>query len=314
MNALTDTTLTMGLTETVGMSRKAQRRRVRRRVAADGSARPPPPCYEALMAWRDAARDWLCTLFAFAVPNSAALSALASEQPIVEVGAGTGYWCSLLRRRSVEVHAFDIAPIGRINEYHGAVPPFTTVREGGADVLRRVGVAVKARTLFLCYPPPDTPLAVTCVSSFQGPCVAYVGEFNGDTASPVFEAALRADFTLTECIKLPDFGNTCYSLTLWRRKDFRIGRSPGLLAPLKCAVCFKDCTNLYRCVFCRATAGTFCSERCAKKGSAFHEDEHRIRLCSFHRPLTFDEQYERITAAMPVSKKGKRRRRKPVPQ
>ena len=48
---------------------------------------------------------------AYAVPSDAGLAALANlGLPLIECGAGTGYWASLLRRRGVTVAAFDIAP------------------------------------------------------------------------------------------------------------------------------------------------------------------------------------------------------------
>ena len=39
--------------------------------------------------WRDSVRDWMCHLFAYAVPNTAALDLLASHAPLLELGAGT---------------------------------------------------------------------------------------------------------------------------------------------------------------------------------------------------------------------------------
>lgn len=62
-------------------------------------------------AWRASARVWACHLYAYATPTRAALDALAALGPLVEVGAGTGYWAAALRSRGVEVHAYDVAPL-----------------------------------------------------------------------------------------------------------------------------------------------------------------------------------------------------------
>ena len=86
--------------------------------------------------------------------------------------AGTGYWASLLRERSVDILAFDIIT-GAKNTYHGDAKPFTQVRRGGEEVLS--GLA--GRALLLCYPPPDDPMAERCLELFKGDTVAYIGEF-----------------------------------------------------------------------------------------------------------------------------------------
>jgi hypothetical protein len=59
----------------------------------------------AAQAWRDGVRAWPCRLYAFAAPNEAALCALAALGPLVEVGAGAGYWARLLKMRGAQVGA-----------------------------------------------------------------------------------------------------------------------------------------------------------------------------------------------------------------
>ena len=46
--------------------------------------------------WRDHQREWACRLYAYATPDNATLNFLMKHGPLVEVGAGTGYWASLL--------------------------------------------------------------------------------------------------------------------------------------------------------------------------------------------------------------------------
>lgn len=46
----------------------------------------------------------------FGVPGDQALKLAASAAPLIEVGAGTGYWTALLRARGVDVDAYDVAP------------------------------------------------------------------------------------------------------------------------------------------------------------------------------------------------------------
>jgi hypothetical protein len=88
--------------------------------------------------FRETAREWPCHLYAFAAPNSRALKALAEVSPIIEVGAGVGYWALLLRQAGVAVVATDALPTTKctddnINKYHGKIPPLTEVEEAPAS-------------------------------------------------------------------------------------------------------------------------------------------------------------------------------------
>ena len=102
----------------------------------------PPPCYSVLQTWRDNSRDWLCRLYAFAVPTEAALRKVAAMNlSIIEVGAGTGYWAYLLRAVSKKydnsltvVYPYDVHP-KETNEYHGNVFPYTQVEEVGITAI-----------------------------------------------------------------------------------------------------------------------------------------------------------------------------------
>jgi hypothetical protein len=55
-------------------------------------------------------RAWCVQRYAFAVPTREALETISQYAPIVELGAGTGYWAWLLRRRGVDCVAYDLAP------------------------------------------------------------------------------------------------------------------------------------------------------------------------------------------------------------
>ncbi len=199
-----------------------------------------PVCWPALTMYRDSIRDPPCHLMAYAVPSDEAINLLASlKLPVIECGAGTGYWASLLRAQGVTVAAYDIAPNrtaeqllaaaargGRVhhhhgqggashNEYHAEVPAWTTVLRGGAEAAagRDAPFDGASAVLFLCYPPPKSPMALQCLRCFKGDVVAYVGEWQGDTATPAFERMLSSDFVCLHRKALPNWGSTAYSLT-----------------------------------------------------------------------------------------------------
>ena len=49
----------------------------------------------------------LCKKYAWAIPDERALQILASFSPLIEIGAGRGYWARLLRDQGVDILAFD---------------------------------------------------------------------------------------------------------------------------------------------------------------------------------------------------------------
>jgi hypothetical protein len=153
-------------------------------------------------------RDPACHLFAYAVPTDAALSAIrALGMPVLEIGAGTGYWAAVLQQRGVAVTAYDVAPPSPnmalapdagMNAYHAGVPCWTEVKQGGASVAahrppnRPSGVDLaptsstssSAYALMLCYPPPQSAMALESLRCFRGDAVVYIGEWAGGTATP----------------------------------------------------------------------------------------------------------------------------------
>lgn len=86
----------------------------------------------------------LCEKYAWAVPDERALRIISYFSPIVEMGAGKGYWASLLRNRGVDIIAFD--------KYIDLDSCFTPVERGGPEEIARKKKTLKGRTLFLCYP------------------------------------------------------------------------------------------------------------------------------------------------------------------
>lgn len=77
-------------------------------------------------------RQKLCLTYAWAVPTTEAIAAIAPFAPIVEICAGAGYWAWLVRQFGVEIIAFDKEPIPLQNSQHRSTAEqrFTTVAQG----------------------------------------------------------------------------------------------------------------------------------------------------------------------------------------
>jgi hypothetical protein len=166
----------------------------------------------------DGRRRELASRFSWAIPTEAALWLAGDHGPLLEVGAGTGYWAALLRDRGIDVQATDAEPAG--NTYH---------RDGRSwtEVTRSVAVdAVKAwpdRTLLICWPPPDDDTAgYAAVRAYTGDTVLYVGGgADGPTGTARLHRELDLNWTVTDELALPSWPGIPDRLTVWRRSSVR---------------------------------------------------------------------------------------------
>ena len=119
--------------------------------------RNDPVAMPTVHKWRDAARTWACREYAYAVPGDEALNALAGlNRPVVEAGAGTGYWADALRKRGVAVAAYDVRPPSIIaNAYHGRQAAHFSELQAGDALHAAEAAAASGGALFACYAPPE---------------------------------------------------------------------------------------------------------------------------------------------------------------
>ena len=157
-----------------------------------------------------ASRDRLVRKYAWAVPNDAALDALGRLGPIVEVGAGTGYWAKLLQDRGVDVRAFDAKGETRAR-YCDAVE-HTTVELGGPEVLSQF----PDRTLFLCWPPLGGELVDECLRAYAGSTLVLVGE--GENGCTGFSDQLTEQWDEVERVGIPQWRGLHDYLGVWRKR------------------------------------------------------------------------------------------------
>ncbi|MDR3615805.1 MAG: hypothetical protein P4L53_19760 [Candidatus Obscuribacterales bacterium] len=155
--------------------------------------------------------------FAYAIPNEEALSEIQSHGPVVEIGAGKGYWASLLRQRGARVAAFDKFPIesGR-NEYHDVGDrAFTEIAKGSVEQVRKF----PDHKLLLVWPPPNEPMALNALNQYKGKTVFYVGEEHADYIGDMaFQRQLNERFEIKKQIPLPNFPGYDDMLHVYERK------------------------------------------------------------------------------------------------
>jgi len=154
-------------------------------------------------------------LYAWGLPTAEALDCIeqtfhsSGGEGLVEIGAGTGYWACLLRRRGIVVMPYDLHPchamepnghhklLGKVRTCDGKQdnpnapayvnpPGFTTVECGGPEALEGYASQRASYVLLLCWPPQEgaphevrsdvSGMAVTALRAYQGPTIIYVGE------------------------------------------------------------------------------------------------------------------------------------------
>lgn len=158
----------------------------------------------------------LAQRYAYVFPDEQALALLAQLGPIVEMGAGTGYWAYRLRARSVDVLAFDQAPPDgeRANRYHAPTATWSDVVAADQTVL----TDHSDRALFLCWPPLFSSLG-DCLASYTGNTVALIGDGGHRTARLTGLNDAFGSIAVSAVRALEPFPGASPTLSIWRRRS-----------------------------------------------------------------------------------------------
>lgn len=162
------------------------------------------------------AREGMVRRYAWAIPTAEAIAAIAKLSPIVEVGAGSGYWTSLLREQGATVEPFDKHPDPSDNSnishrwlavQHGTPAEALT---GGRE----------RWTLFLCWPSYEGSWAAEALELHTGAHVCYIGEGPGGcTADDRFFELLEERYEQVDEVSIPQWYGIHDSLSIWQRRS-----------------------------------------------------------------------------------------------
>lgn len=152
--------------------------------------------------------------FAWAVPNDDAIEELVKLSPLIEIGAGSGYWAKLLSEKGGQVAAFDDFSWHKDGKQHFEKQWFEVQNGDERKILD-----FPKETLFLCFPPKNSPLASHALALYKGNTLAYVGEpRGGTTADDAFFDALEKDYILVRQISIPNWPGYNDRLQIFQRK------------------------------------------------------------------------------------------------
>ena len=142
-------------------------------------------------------RDDLVLRYAWAIPNTPAIREIVKHGPILEMGAGTGYWAWLIRQMGGDIIAYDAKLAFWQHKTY-----WTEVLTGGVSKVNRHS----DRALMLCWPPYDESFATKCLKRYRGDTVIYIGEsMGGCTADDEFHDLLDNEWDLTVEVDIPQW-------------------------------------------------------------------------------------------------------------
>lgn len=159
-------------------------------------------------------RSKLVKRYSWAIPNQEAIDLLVNAGPLIEIGAGMGYWAWMIRQMRGDILAYDIAVPGQsINDQCGE-KTWTKVDEGGPT---KIG-GHPDRVLLLCWPPYSSSFAFDCLKQYRGDKLIYVGEgWGGCTGDDAFHNALEDGWQVTDSVDIPQWMGVHDRLTVWER-------------------------------------------------------------------------------------------------
>lgn len=166
-------------------------------------------------------RQELVRQYSWAIPSHEAIKWIVDRtKSIVEIGAGRGYWASLLHQAGAEVFAYDTAVsksrMGK-NGWHNPrsrfAPDYLSSPESESGTLfypvKRGGpIRVTDHpdsTLMLCWPPHSSRMARQCLKFYQGNRLIYIGEWDGCCADSKFFQQLEAEWKEVDSCEIPQW-------------------------------------------------------------------------------------------------------------
>lgn len=158
----------------------------------------------SVTARRDRVRAWACRHYSWAIPNEEAIIEIGRHSPIIEVGAGLGYWARLIadyHREKGQVITHICYDWGKQGEGNNWGKPHFQVNKGEPKDAFSFGIR-REFTLFLCWPPraKDTPMLKECLDLYRGNTILYIGEWNGTNG---WDSRLETEWRLEKKIAIP---------------------------------------------------------------------------------------------------------------
>lgn len=163
--------------------------------------------------------DWKSLLHSYshAIPTCEALTVLSGLSPLIEVGAGNGYWARLLSDMGADIIATDIEP-PESNSWMSRSEPWIKVKVCDAVEAARLH---PDRALFSCWPPRSAGYMDDVIPVYAGSTIALITTPRMDDEGERLFDLLEEEWDLGQQVDLPGWLFQFESLMIWRRKEPR---------------------------------------------------------------------------------------------
>ena len=146
-------------------------------------------------------RDFFVHTFSFPVLTNHAIKEISKYAPILEVGAGSGYWAYEFKRRGIDYIASDKSSPKR----NGYFPNIYWIKPKVLTARRAIR-KYPNRTLLISWPCHMNPWAYNALKEYNGDIFIFCGESEGGcTANDNFYAYLEKYFEQKDSISIPQW-------------------------------------------------------------------------------------------------------------
>ncbi|MFI4964657.1 MAG: hypothetical protein ACHP9T_04740 [Caulobacterales bacterium] len=155
-------------------------------------------------------RDW-----GFSIPSEEAVTALCALSPLVEIGAGAGYWSALLTAAGADIVATDAQVSGEIG-YRFRPGHYCEMQPlAASDAVRRF----PERNVFCSWPTMGEAWAADAARQIApGRHLALISDGRGGiTATDELFDVLAEQFVVSAEVEIPQFPKVNDRLTVYRR-------------------------------------------------------------------------------------------------
>jgi len=153
-------------------------------------------------------RNIMAAYFTFAIPSFEAIELITKYQPVLEIGAGSGFWAALLKKNNCNIIATTIDDI-----HHPFPEKFTDIEKLTAlEALKKY----PSRTVFCSW--PSIGAWAEEALPYISDRLIFIGEKMGSSASNNFYNELEEKFELEEELTIPQWHLIYDYLYVYRRK------------------------------------------------------------------------------------------------
>ncbi len=167
--------------------------------------------------------------YAWAVPDDVAIKLISEFSPLIEIGAGIGYWAKLINKAGGDILAFDTEDNWETMKIAGDFEAIS--KKTGIEVdLGHRWFDVKVgdentikehpeRTLFLCWPPFQSEMGLNCLKNYSGEYFIFIGEDARASNNDSFDIYLIENFNKIIDHPIPKYEGITDSLKIYQRKS-----------------------------------------------------------------------------------------------